>query len=697
MDSHKVIAQILKKHKLLLARSMLNAVAVTEKWSLQLEKNQEYLEDFIELEFFAFVDYLTLYFSAGNEVYLDLFIGEKLKQLYDPKLDFNNNKENKINVSKKDKEVFFEFSLNIPSPDEQKLFLETIEYIYKIVLGDVKKNLRILFVGDCLYLDVIAFLTAPLHRADTAIFPSFATSKNIIELHKTIKSQANENFDLIFYSPYSYEFNIEYNQVFNYRKVNAFNSEFKGFIQSAWQNTKLTMDLLANLFECPIYIHNSSPVHLEESFTKRTIKRFLTALKRYYAKKFVNDNIYNYIVDKNKQTYKHIFLFDETKLVKEIGENILGRFIYSTKLQHPAQLGKAIAREYFDIIFVYAHLINKKVVVCDLDNTLWNGIIGEGKITHFIDRQEILLELKKKGVVLAICSKNDPKNIQWKEAKLTDRDFVASVINWEPKIYGMKEIQEGLNLKFKDFVFLDDSPEEIEMVSLAFPEISCLNATNNKNWDLLKKWSEIIDEPIEMDRTRVYQEREQRKQFLKKDESTVNGIDKKLFNNLNLELTIRQATNEDLKRVTELINRTNQFNVLGSRISNKELQSIHLSDKHKVFVGDVKDRFGGMGTVCILIIQQEKNFLDILTFVLSCRVFGYGIEKAMLNQLKSFALNRNLPIRGRYLPTERNQPCEHVFRDNFFEFSEDYWYWKGNYIEENDSWLKINAMYESGI
>lgn len=691
MNKHKYIPEILQKNMLPLARSMLDAAATTQKWSLLREQNKDNLEDFLEFEFFAFIDYLSLYFNTGKDGYLDLYIGEKLKQLYDPKLDFNGNKENKINVSEKDKELFKEISSKIPNTIERKEFLDTIESIYTIVLGDVKKKLHVLFVGDCLYLDVVSFLTAPLHRANISIFPSFATSKNIVELQETIKSKAYENFDLVFFSPFTYEFNLEYNQIYKYKDVNYFKKSFKDLIESAWQSTKSTIDLLSVLFECPIYVHNSSAVFLEESFFKRTIKRFLSAPKRNFAKNFVNDKLNAYIQDKNSKTYKHIFLLDETSLVKKFGENTLGQFIYKTRLQHPAKLGREIAKKYFDILYIYANLINKKLIVFDLDNTLWNGVIGEGPVTNFTDKQKILLDLKKKGVVLAICSKNDPKNVHWKGALLNEDDFVARAISWNPKIYGMKEIQDELNLKFKDFIFLDDSPEELEMISSTFPEIICFNATDSHKWNLLRHWSQMIDESLEMDRTKMYQQREERKQFLKKDNHSIDVINKNLFNDLNLELTIRQASESDLKRVAELINRTNQFNLLGSRISFKELQNYHLSDAYKVFIGDLKDRFGSMGTVSILIVHEEKTVLNILVFVLSCRVFGYGIEKAMLNHVKSLSVSKNLPLQGRYLPNERNQPCENVYKDNSFDFSDGNWYWKNDLVDQNEKWLKVIA------
>ena len=128
-------------------------------------------------------------------------------------------------------------------------------------------------------------------------------------------------------------------------------------------------------------------------------------------------------------------------------------------------------------------LAKKKLIVCDLDNTLSRrGVIGEGQVSHYRDRQETLQALKKKGILLAINSKNNPANVRWNGAVLNDGDFVNAQINWQPKVLNMRRIAEELNLKLKDFLFLDDRADERGMVAEALPEVTSLDAENPDTW-----------------------------------------------------------------------------------------------------------------------------------------------------------------------------------------------------------------------
>ncbi len=129
---------------------------------------------------------------------------------------------------------------------------------------------------------------------------------------------------------------------------------------------------------------------------------------------------------------------------------------------------------YFEIAFAHAFLKSKKLIVCDLDNTVWDGVIGEGAVRHFSDRQATLKELRRRGVLLAINSKNDPKNVHWTGSELQASDFVATQINWQTKAANMERIRDELNLKTKDFIFIDDRPDERELMRAKFPEIECL-------------------------------------------------------------------------------------------------------------------------------------------------------------------------------------------------------------------------------
>ena len=109
-------------------------------------------------------------------------------------------------------------------------------------------------------------------------------------------------------------------------------------------------------------------------------------------------------------------------------------------------MGKWMAGIYRDTLYVHAHLVKKKLVICDLDNTLGKGVIGEGTVEHYADKQRILKRLQARGVVLAINSKNDPKNVKWDGGVLNADDFVCTQINWENKVGNIKRIGQILNL-----------------------------------------------------------------------------------------------------------------------------------------------------------------------------------------------------------------------------------------------------------
>lgn len=431
---------------------------------------------------------------------------------------------------------------------------------------------------------------------------------------------------------------------------------------------------------------------------KRLLKNILTANVRHQAKTIINHWLAQYLNDKNTSTFQHLFLLDETKYLEQWSEHKLGAYYYHSNLQHPAVFGKVVAEQYCDIIQMQGYLLKKKLVVCDLDNTLWEGIIGEGSVRHYHERQIILNKLKERGVVLAINSKNDPANVKWEGGILNERDFVYANINWEPKVNGMNRIREVLNLKPNDYIFIDDRADEREMVNMVFPEIYCMDATLLHTWKLLQLWSEFLDPRIEMDRTQLYREREERKHFLQS--VTENPVEQNtLFYSLNLTLKIEKAKKSDLKRVTELINRTNQFNLRGSRTSYKELKGWNDSPDFCILVGEVSDRFGSMGIICVVVLKITEDKIEIPIYVLSCRVFGYGIEKAMLNHVKRLALKNELVndskrIIGSYQETAQNQPCRNFYRDNKFKKEGEFWYYenKEESIIEDPSWLNIVGL-----
>jgi FkbH-like protein len=376
-----------------------------------------------------------------------------------------------------------------------------------------------------------------------------------------------------------------------------------------------------------------------------------------------------------------------------VGDDALGRMFYDADLQHPAALGKHLAGPFCDVLFVQAHLLKRKLVASDLDNTLWAGVIGEGAgVSHHADRQQALQHLKKKGVVLAVNSKNDPKNIRWDGGLLCADDFVCQQVNWDPKVLNLQRIARQLNLKPKDFVFVDDRPDERELVRVAMPEVLSLDATDDRAWRLLDLWASLLDaEGDAANRTQFYKQREARERFLDEQKPEVISDRGRLFTELDLTIDIRHARPADLKRAVELINRTNQFNTTGARTTLKEVTGWHDHPDWRVLVVDAADKFGSMGTVSVLVLHDTGETIAIPAFVLSCRVFGYGIETALLNRVKRLAADAGRPIVAQLVRTMHNDPCARVYADNGFREEADHWSFTGSAISADPTWLTVRG------
>ena len=387
----------------------------------------------------------------------------------------------------------------------------------------------------------------------------------------------------------------------------------------------------------------------------------------------------------------NLILFDEAELLDHHGELSLGRTIYASPIQHPAELGRVIAHRYREILAVHADLVGKKVVVCDLDNTIWKGEIGEGEVEHLLEYQRTLKELRRKGVLLTVNSKNDPRNVRWDGAVLNQDDFVNLQINWDSKVSNMHRIQRALNLKFKDFVFIDDRADQRSIVGDAIPEIQVLDATSDRAWAQLALWSAALPENHDTDRTQQYKEREERESFL--NTAAVEEDPATVYNKLEIRVEIRQAKSVELKRVLELVNRTNQFNLAGSRTSLHEIRGWHDSPRHQIVVAEAADKYGSMGLVCAVLLDMTGPEIVIPIFVLSCRVFGYGIENAVLNSVRRRARGpfgrEGRPIRGAYRETAHNEPCRRMYPESGFARDGESWVLERVEPPDDPIWLTI--------
>lgn len=682
------------RHRRAAAEPLMASVANWEKFAAKIAADRD---GFLERYLFAFVDYLSLYFRTGDPTYKHLYVGEKLKQLYWAKSTPEEAWALRASVPEADTRGVAAALADKLAPEDLSLLRRELEDVAKVVNTKGKHACNVLLVGDCLYLDLVAFVTGPCLEDGATINPTFVTSKTPAEMRKELRALADRKFDLVFYSPFTFEFSPDYARLQHISQCVRGRRWVRELVDRTMGEVREAIDALGDLFECNVFVHNTANVRRHDGTLKERAKSLLTRRVRAEARELTNAKIKEYVARRNAATYDHLFVLDEAALLEKHSDLALGQLFYNAFLQHPAALAKWLAVEYRDLIAVHSQLLKKKLVVCDLDNTLWRGVIGEGAgVEHYADRQRILKRLQAKGVVLAINSKNDPKNVRWdgKDAVLCADDFVCAQINWDNKVLNTKRIGEYLNLKTKDFVFIDDRADEREMVRTALPEVLCFDATGDRAWRLLDLWSRVLSNQGETDRTQFYKQREQRQSFL--DAQAERDDHTKMLATLDLKVSVRRAGKNDLKRVAELINRTNQFNLCGTRTSVREVTGWHESpDEWQILVVDAGDKFGSMGTVSVMVVRQTPQRIEIPAFVLSCRVFGYGIEHALVNHVKRLAVRNGppLPIVGFYEETPHNEPCRKVYPENGFTWDGQAWVCTNPASTPiNDpAWLKIEC------
>ncbi len=335
---------------------------------------------------------------------------------------------------------------------------------------------------------------------------------------------------------------------------------------------------------------------------------------------------------------------------------------------------KAIIREMRRIRNAFAGL-RKKLLALDLDNTLWGGVVGEdgvggldlaptGTGARFYDFQRRIKELADMGVLLAVVSKNNPEDAldairNHPHMPLRESDFVAVKANWLPKPENLKALAETLNIGLDSFVFLDDSPIEREAVRASLPEVAVPDfpadtgtlesfiAELSREYFLLPRATREDAEKTAMYRSEAKREDEK---------SRFDSLDS-FLESLQMELTLRPLSGNDIPRAAQLTQKTNQFNVTTRRYTEADLARMSQDPSWFIRIGSLTDRFGDFGQVLLLIARIETPDATVDTFLMSCRAMGRGVEETALNvfedQLRDAGVER---LFARYVPTQKNAP-----------------------------------------
>lgn len=655
--------------------------------SYQKAASANLLDAFVSSEFLVYPQYLAKAFSTGDKLWLDLYAGEKEKQSYPFDGDFEKAHAQIEAILEEEISYLTTTAKKAGVEEEMAKLANALDKVQSTISRKALNKIRILWIADCLYLDIRSFLTSPLTSENLGLLPDLVTTKNPAERYEQVSEYLQANtYDAVFYCPFSYENSAAYTHLLNHKTpiFNAFSAKKIAFDEQ--ELIKPMLDLLVEGANCPVYIHNASGVMRGHEGIKEAVKDALTRLPRMQFAHIINSFLDEQTQSLNAEhSVSHMRILDEYSIVKKNGVRNSGTYFHHFGQQHPGMLGMMLKDAYLDRLAMIKQFQKKKVVICDLDNTLWNGVIGEGSVEHYQERQTILKTLKENGILLATNSKNNIENVTWEGAVLSDQDFACTRINWQTKAQNIGEIAEEMNLNPNSFIFVDDRADERSMVSSVYPDVTTLDADDPAIWRRLALWAETLNSNSKMDRTKMYQERQNREKFVV---SKPKHSPASLFKQLDLKCNVARSEEKNLPRITELINRTNQFNTTGRRTSLKEVKSWHESPDWAIYSATASDRFGDMGLVGVLVTNTSGERTEIEAFVLSCRVFGYGVETAILEAVCK--VDNGQFISGVIIPTSVNQPCQSIYADHHFHQDGERWVYGPESAKiVNKDWLSV--------
>ncbi|SHG98042.1 HAD-superfamily phosphatase, subfamily IIIC/FkbH-like domain-containing protein [Chryseobacterium oranimense] len=333
----------------------------------------------------------------------------------------------------------------------------------------------------------------------------------------------------------------------------------------------------------------------------------------------------------------------------------------------------------------------KKCLILDLDNTTWGGIIGDDGLEKiqigslgigkaFTEFQYWVKALQRRGVILAVCSKNDEDKAKEPFEKHPDMvlkmdDIAVFVANWDNKADNIRKIQSILNIGFDSMVFLDDNPFERNIVRENLPEV-CVPELPEDPAEYLEylyglnlfETSSFSENDAE--RTRQYQVEAQRAVDL---DSFTNVED--FLKSMNMTSDVKSFDNFSKPRVSQLTQRSNQFNLRTVRYTEQDVDRLINSEEHYTLSFTLEDKYGDNGLICVIVLEKkDPDTIFIDTWLMSCRVLKRGMEDFTLNTIVETARKHGFKnIVGEYLPTAKNQMVEDHYERLGFEKENDKW------------------------
>ena len=426
--------------------------------------------------------------------------------------------------------------------------------------------------------------------------------------------------------------------------------------------------------------------YISSKYKERNI--YAITLENYYYENFIvgDDAVNNAINEYNHFLYskKNIKVIDISNFYKENKDVFDLKYYYV----YDAIINPKLSEVFENFIVNRIKLLTKprkKCLVLDLDNTLWGGILGEDGISElkisgtypgncFNGFQKLVLELKKQGIILCICSKNNYEDVidcfnKRDDLILSLEDFTILKINWNNKKDEIMNISKELNIGLDSIVFIDDNPREREIVNslgevtvLDFPESPYLLCDFFEK-KFRKYFSAYLITDEDKNKSIQYINKIKNDKLRKEYQS-----DEDYIKQLEIKIICEEMNEYNIDRIEQLINKSNQFNLTTKRYLKKDLLNMNNSIIYSI---RVIDKFGDLGITGISIVDIDNNSAYITSFLLSCRILGRKIENEFLKIIINEMYKRNIStIIAEYIPTKKNMQVCDFYSNNGFKIIE---------------------------
>ena len=443
------------------------------------------------------------------------------------------------------------------------------------------------------------------------------------------------------------------------------------------------VDTINTRLTCNIIYLNQAEINdaVFGNFSNKTPAAFL------FQQRMINTGLMQLATQK-----KNLNIGDLAAIQNQVGRELFcsPKFYTTTSNVLSVEVLPAVAKSITDIMLAYLGDF-KKCLILDLDNTLWGGIIGDdgmegieigdlGIGKAFTRFQQWIKQLKERGIILAVCSKNTGHIAKEPFEKHPDMilrmdDLAIFVANWNNKADNIRHIQSVLNIGFNSMVFLDDSPFEREMVKKEIPEITVPDLPEDPAEYLAFLSHQNLFETTsftEEDTQRNQQYREEAARSVMQQAYTDEAS---FLQSLQMTANCKPIDKFSLPRAAQLTQRSNQFNLRTIRYTEAQVKAI-LDDKDQFSITiSLKDKFGDYGLVSLVIakkINETDLFID--TWIMSCRVLKRNVEQLVLNEIVTLAVQHNIKqIIGEYIATQKNDLVKDHYEKLGFTKEKEQW------------------------